>query len=76
MEPAVDVANFFRVEFHTDRIIRIAESSAIFDFILKWIHWYSFIRSTVALVIVLYEDNCPAHFRNSNTSSFFFSSSL
>lgn len=51
MESAIDVANFFRVKFHTNRTIRIAKSSSIFGIVSKWIHWYSFIRSTLALVI-------------------------
>lgn len=54
MEFAVDVANFFCVEFHRDRIVWIAQSSPISGFIFKRIHWYSFIRSTLALVIFIW----------------------
>lgn len=51
MESALDVANIFRTEFHTNRAIRITKSSSIFSIIFEWFDRHRFVGSALALVI-------------------------
>lgn len=68
MESALDVANIFRTEFHTNRAIRITKSSSIFSIIFEWFDRHRFVRSTLALV-VLFDVITDGDDSNDNTNS-------